>query len=284
MVTAEARRAAVSHARAAAGLAERRACRFLGVARASCRYQSRRPPASRLRERLCALAQERPRWGYRRLLVLLRREGEAANWKRVYRLYRAAGLAVGRRRRKRVTRRPQPRPTPARPNERWSMDFILDALADGRRFRSLCIVDDFTRECAAIVVDRSLPGARVIQVLEQLAATRSLPTWIVCDNGPEFSSQALDAWAYARGIALQFIEPGKPVQNAVVESFHGRLRDECLNQHWFTSLDDARRTIETWRRDYNEIRPHSGLGGRTPCEFAQACAAHEPQIFNLRLT
>jgi len=267
-VTTAARRVVVAEWRAAAGLSERRACRFLGVGRSSQRYQARRRQPAGLRERLTELAAARPRWGYRRLWVLLRREGYAVNWKRVYRLYRAAGLAVKRRRRKRVAVARRPLPPATRPNERWSMDFVHDRLINGRWFRSLTIVDDFTRECLAIEVDTSLSGARVVEVLTQLAQGRPLARTIVVDNGPEFAGRVLDAWAYRRGITLAFIQPGKPTQNAFIESFNSRLRDECLNAHWFVTVTEAQLTIEHWRDDYNTQHPHGSLGRRTPSEFA----------------
>jgi putative transposase len=191
------------------------------------------------------------------------------NRKLVQRIYREEGLSVRRRKRKRVAVPRVPLAVPTGPNERWSMDFVSDALGNGRKFRALTIVDDFTRECPAIEVDFSLPGERVARVLDGLAATRGLPAAIVCDNGPEFAGHVLDQWAHARGVTLAFIEPGKPVQNAFAESFNGRLRDECLNESWFVSLADASETIETWRVDYNETRPHSGLADRTPAEFAR---------------
>ena len=163
-------------------------------------------------------------------------------------------------------------PTPERPNQRWSMDFVADALANGLRIRVLTVIDDFTRESLAMEVDTSLPGLRVTRVLDQLAVKRGLPELITVDNGPEFAGMALDAWAYAHGVRLHFIEPGKPVQNAYIESFNGRLRDECLNEHWFMSLPTARTIVENWREDYNAVRPHSALGNRTPEEFAQQMA------------
>jgi len=269
VVTAEQRRAAVTEATISAGISERRACRYTGFARSSQRYRVRRPARTELRARLHTLAVLRPRWGYRRLYRLLRREGQRVNRKLVQRVYGEEGLHVRRRRRKRIAvpRTPLPRPTQA--NDRWSMDFISDAIADGRKFRALTIVDDVTRESPAIAVDTSLSGERVVRVLDELGATRGFPKAIVCDNGPEFRSEALDQWADRRGVALLFIQPGKPVQNAYAESFNGRLRDECLNESWFVSLADARDTIEAWRVDYNSARPHSGLAGRTPNEFAR---------------
>ena len=269
MVTPEQRRTAVTSAMEAAEISERRACRFTGFARSSQRYASRRPARTELRIRLRALAGQRPRWGARRLQILLEREGHVANHKLVERLYHEEGLAVRRRRAKKLVAIPRvPLPLPAGVNARWSIDFVSDALGDGRRFRALTIVDDFTRECPAIEVDFSLSGERVVRVLERLAVTRGLPRAIVLDNGPEFVSHALDQWAHRRGVALQFIEPGKPVQNAYIESFNGRFRDECLNESWFVSLADAQHTIEAWRVDYNVTRPHSGLDSRTPQEFA----------------
>ena len=260
MVTPEQRRTAVTWAIKAAELSERQACRYTGFSRSSQRYAARRPLRTALRERLHTLALLRPRWGYRRLYRLLRREGTLVNRKLVQRVYREEGLAVRRRKRKRVAIPRMPLPAPTQANERWSMDFVSDALT---------IVDDYTRESPAIEVDTSLPGDRVVRVLEQLAVTRGLPRAIVCDNGPEFRGEALDQWADRRGVALQFIQPGKPVQNAFAESFNGRLRDECLNESWFVSLADARATIEAWRIDYNVARPHSGLADRTPAEFAK---------------
>ena len=263
--------------RGAHRLSERRACELVGMKRSSYRYALRREEPAGLRGRLQALAQERRRFGYRRLTVLLRREGWPVNHKRVYRLYREAGLGVRRRKRKRIgALERQPLTLPTRRNERWSMDFVFDALTDGRRFRSLNIVDDFNRECLAAEVDTSIPGARVVRVLERLRDLRGVPEVLVADNGPEFAGQALDVWAYEQGVKLHFIEPGKPVQNAFIESFNGRMRDECLNEHWFMSLAEARETIESWRRDYNEVRPHSSLGNRTPQEFTGGAGAALP--------
>jgi putative transposase len=258
------------------GMSERRACALVGVGRSTCRYRSRRPGDQALRERLRALATERRRFGYRRLHVLLRREGHRFNLKRIYRLYREEGLTVRRRRRRRrIPRGPVPA-RPTRPNERWSLDFVLDVLENGRRVRLLAVVDDFTRACLAIEVDTSLGGHRVVQVLERVIAERGRPAILMMDNGPEFVSRALDSWAYAHGIQLHFIEPGKPNQNAYVESFNGRLRDECLNEHWFLSLAEARDTVEAWRLDYNGLRPHSSLGNVPPAEFEQLTLNREP--------
>jgi putative transposase len=270
VVTTEQRRQVVTYLRAAYSVSARRACRLVGLARSRWQYVSRRPARDALRERLKALAGERPRWGYKRLHVLLRREGHAVNHKLVYRLYRAEQLFVRRRRRKRVAGPRAPITRPTRPNERWGMDFIQDAFVEGRRFRCLTMVDEFTRECPSITVDCSLPAARVIAALTALAATRGLPASLVVDHGPEFISKALDAWAFTHGVQLEFIRPGKPVDNAYIESFHSRFRDECLNERWFWDLPDAQRQIEAWRQDYNEVRPHESLQHRTPKEFAEA--------------
>jgi len=272
-VRVAARRAAVGFVEDRFGMSQRRSCALIGMDRSSCRYESRRQGDEPLRRRMVELARSRPRWGYRMLCDVLRRE-QLVNHKRVHRLYKLEGLQVRRRRRKRVAAAKRVLlALPSRPSERWSMDFVSDTLSSGRVFRTLNIVDDFTRECVAIEVDHSLPGLRVVQVLERLAATRGLPGTIVTDNGPEFAGRVLDAWAYRRGVRLHFIEPGKPVQNAFIESFNGKFRDECLNEHWFVSLLDARHTIETYRRDYNGYRPHSSLGGLTPEEFARRAAA-----------
>jgi putative transposase len=259
----------------AAHLSERRVCRYTAFARSTQRYQGTRDDHE-LRERLETLAILKPRWGYRRLHWLLVRDGWPVNRKRVQRVYRDAGLTVRKRRRKRVSVARVPRPQPIAPQERWSIDFMHDTLGNGRVIRVLTVVDDFTRRCPLIAVDFALPAARVTRLLDELTLTTSLPRAIVCDNGSEFTSQAFDQWAHARGIELHFIQPGKPVENAFAESFNGRLRDECLNESWFVNLADARRTIEAWRRDYNGARPHSGLAGRTPDEFAEALLLTTP--------
>jgi putative transposase len=269
VVTASKRRIAVTEAKEAAQLSERRACRFTGFSLSTQRYRSRRPAEHELRQRLKELALKRPRWGYRRLYVLLKREGCKRNRKLVQRLYREEGLSVRRRKRRKMAAAARSPMVPAHgANERWSIDFVRDTLADGRVFRGFTVVDDFTRECPAIEVDHSLPGERVARTLDRLSEERGLPKAIVCDNGPEFQGQALDFWAHRHGVALSFIQPGKPVQNAFIESFNGKLRDECLNENYFTSLIDAKTTIEAWRRDYNDTRPHSSLGDLTPTEFA----------------
>jgi len=270
MVTPQARRKAVAAAVSEFGRSERRACRLLGAARSSARYKPREDRNTELRVRLRELAQKRPAFGYQRLHVLLRREGRTVNHKRVHRLYREEGLAVRRKRRKRLACGPRlDRPKPTGPNQRWSMDFIHDRLSDGRRIKTLNIVDDFTRECLAIEVGTSIPGARVARLLNEVARTRPLPKSIVSDNGPEFTGKKLDEWAHSHGVTLDFIRPGKPVENAFIESFNGKFRAECLEQHWFGTLWEARVLIQSWKRDYNQERPHSSLGNRTPKEFAE---------------
>jgi putative transposase len=273
----EERRAVVAQVEMTAG-SERRTCRWLGFHRSAVRYEVRqREGEHALRERLRELAKEKPRWGSPMLTWRLRREGFRDNHKRIRRLYRLEGLAVRRRRKKRVSAPRVPLPRSSRPNERWAMDFVRDTLADGRAFRALTIVDTCTRESPAIEVDVSLGSDRVVAVLERLAISRGLPQRITVDNGPEFQSRSLDAWAHQRGVSLDFIRPGKPVENAFIESFNGRFRDECLNQHWFLSLADARRTIESWRENYNTARPHRGLGGLTPAEYAERFKEENPE-------
>jgi len=244
----------------------------LGSPLSSQRYRSRRTPQEALRQRLRELAVARVRWGYRRLHQVLKREGLRVNVKRVYRLYREEGLAVRRRKRKRVAVARQPMPVPARLNECWAMDFMSDVLSSGRRYRVFNLVDVLSREALAAEVDTSLPAVRVIRALEEVAVLRGYPTRITLDNGPEFRSMALDAWAYEHGVVLDFIQPGKPVQNAVMESYNGRMRDELLNLHWWRHLADARDAVETYRQDFNQARPHSSLGHKTPSEFAQQYA------------
>jgi putative transposase len=280
VVGPQAEREAVRVAREEGRLSERRACGLMGMNRGSWRYQRKERNEATLRNRLRELAGERPRFGYRRLYRMLRREKEdgTAKWvvnhKRVYRLYREEGLAMQRRKGKRFRAEARvPLELPARTNQMWTMDFTRDSLAGGRKFRTLNLMDGYTREALWIEVDNSLPGLRVVRVLERVAEERGVPEAIQVDNGPEFISQVVDQWAYRNGVALHFIDPGKPVQNAFIESFNGKFRDECLNQSWFTSLEDARRIIEAWREDYNTVRPHSSLGYRTPEEYAAAVAA-----------
>jgi len=270
MVGPQVKRQAVDVLREERGFGVTRACGLLMISRSLYGYRSRRPVAEGLRERICELAGEKRRYGYRRIHVLLRREGWSVNRKRTYRLYRDAGLAVRRRKRKRIglfERKPLPKPSAV--NRSWSMDFVSDGLCDGRRLRCLAIVDDFSRECLVLEVDTSITGKRVVAVLERLADLRGLPLSITVDHGPEFEGQVLDAWAYQAGVRLSFIRPGKPVENAYIESFNGRFRDECLNEHWFLTMAHARRAIEAWRVEYNTERPHSSLGNLTPEEYAK---------------
>lgn len=269
-MTARERRRAVEKVQAAVGVSQRRAIRFTGFARSTIRYTTVREPQDALRARIREIASEKPRWGYRFIHNKLRREGWPVNRKRVQRLYREEGLAVRRKGKKRRSEGPRVVRTPlSGPNKRWSMDFMSDTISSGRRFRCLNIIDEFNRESLAQYASHSIPAVRVIEVLERLREERGLPEVIVTDNGSEFTSRAFDTWAYARGVRIDFIQPGKPIQNCFIESFNGTFRDDCLNMHWFTSLADASRTIEAWRREYNEARPHSSLGGLTPAEFGQ---------------
>ena len=272
MVTPAARREAAGHVVAKLGLSQRRACRIVGVSRSVFSYQSCRTGDDRLRKRLKALAERYPRYGYPTLHDLLKAEGLVINRKRTYRLYSEEGLQVRTKRRRKLTRARVPMLVPAKINERWSLDFVSDQLANGRRFRILNIIDDYSRECVGQLVDVSLSGMRVARFLDELARTRGLPKVIVCDNGPEFTSKALFFWSRASRVTLHFIQPGKPTQNAFVESFNGKFRDQCLNLYWFRDLDDARRTIEKWRVHYNEVRPHRSLGGQPPAVFARQAA------------
>jgi putative transposase len=267
------KRAVVRYFRAGFRVSERRACRLAGVARSSYRYRSQAADQTALRLRLRDLAAARVRYGYRRLHILLRREGWHVNHKRIYRLYREEGLGIRVKRRKKLASAPRVLPSPAtRPHERWSLDFLTDSLADGRRFRVLTIVDNVSRVSPAIAVGVSLTGEGVVAILERLKGTIGRPERIAVDNGPEFISKALDAWAYQNGVQLEFSRPGKPTDNAFVESFNGRFRDECLDQHWFASVEEVRQTVEAWRIDYNTERPHRALGQQTPAAWAAAWA------------
>ena len=248
---------------------QRHACALVGIAPKTYRYLSKRPDDTAIRQRLRELASERRRFGYRRLHILLRREGVVLNWKKLYRLYREERLMVrkrGGRKRALGTRAPMAIPQDA--NQRWSLDFVSDALACSRKFRILAVVDDFSRECLALVVDNSLSGLRVARELDRLIESRGRPCMVVSDNGTELTSRTMLAWQQQHRVEWHYIAPGKPTQNGFIESFNGRLRDECLNEHLFTSLPEARRIIEAWRIDYNTRRPHSSLDGLTPTEFA----------------
>jgi putative transposase len=256
-------------------ISQRRACWLLGLARSTRRYCAHPSRHNEeLRRRLRELSEQRPRFGSPRLHALLRREGWVVNHKRTERIYRQEGLTLKRRRRRRLMRiGTGPQEGPHRGNQRWSLDFVSDAAANGQTIRVLAVVDDYTRECLATEVDTSLPGLRVVRTLDRLLAERGRPQGIVLDNGPELRGRAMEAWSEQNRVALLFIQPGKPVQNAFIESFNSRLRDECLNAHWFLTVADARRQIQAWRTDYNESRPHSSLGYLTPREFAVKTAA-----------
>ena len=257
------------------GPSERRACGLMEIAVSSYRYRKQRQGDGELREKLVALAGEKPRFGYRRLHVLLKQSGERVNHKRVWRVYREAGLCVKRKKRKRLVRRGLTAPMLSRANQEWALDFAHDAVACGRAIRVLSIVDAYTRECLALEVDTSFASRRVTRVLDQIIAEREKPSAIRCDNGPELTSRHFLAWCIEQKIELVHIQPGKPTQNARVESFHGRLREECLSVSWFENLFDARRKIAAWRKEYNEERPHSSLGYRTPAEFAATMRVEE---------
>lgn len=260
-------KASVEHIRREYAFTERRACRLLLVPVSSYRYKPRRNDDG-LRERLVALAREKPRFGYRRLHVLLEREGKQVNHKRVHRVYREAGLALRRKKRKHCVRTSAPLGIYTEPNQEWALDFVHDVTASGRSIRVLNVIDAYTRESLAMEVDTSFAGLRVTRVLDQIIAERGLPRAIRCDNGPELTSRHFLAWALDRRINLIHIQPGKPTQNGYVESFNGKLREECLRVSWFQNLFEARRIIANWRRDYNERRPHSSLNYLTPAEFS----------------
>ena len=259
------------------GLSQRRACRLAGIGHSTLRYQRRRANDELMRKRLRELAAQRRRFGYRRLGWLLAREGHAMNHNKLYRLYREERLMVRRRGgRKRALGSRTPMMVPAGINQRWSLDFVSDTLADGRRFRVLCVLDDFSRECLAAVVDTSLSGMRVVRELELVVNQRGWPHTIVSDNGTELTSNAVLRWAAER-VSWHYIQPGKPVQNAFIESFNSKLRDECLNEHFFFGLAEARHVIEAWRQDYNHFRPHSSLGALAPAQYASRQRGGPPE-------
>lgn len=269
MVTSQARKACCKAVVKVHGYSERKACQLVGMNRTTIRYSSTKPDELLLRGRITSIAHEKRRYGYRRIHMVLKREGTTVNHKKLFRIYRELGLKVLKRggRKKalgqRITRVPM-----TRINQEWSLDFVHDALSDGRRIRILTVVDDYSRESLKMVVDTSLGGQRVKDELEELLETRGMPERILSDNGTEFTSTAILKWCYERGLRWDYIQPGKPQQNGYIESFNGKLRDECLNENWFTRLIEARRLVEEWRKEYNERRPHSSLGGRTPNEVA----------------
>ncbi|MNS98665.1 IS2 transposase TnpB [compost metagenome] len=257
------------------GVSIRRACNVVGMFTSVYHYKRRRDEQLPLRNRIKEIAASRVRYGYLRIHILLRREGWKVNHKRIYRLYREEGLSLRHKRPKRhkTAAHRQPRSDLYEANQCWSMDFVSDALYNGKRFRSLTVVDAYTRECLAIEVDQGIRGEQVVSVLERLRFLRGVPKNIRVDNGPEFISKVLDRWAYENGVTLDFSRPGKPTDNAFIESFNGSFRDECLNVNWFLSLDDARDKIEEWRDEYNHRRPHMALAGQTPAEFARLTSA-----------
>ncbi len=274
MVRPSQRRTVVRYLDMAYPISERRACRTVRCARATYRYRSHRDPRTALRQRISDLARTRVRYGYRKIRVLLNREGWAVGKKLVYRLYREEGLTLRHRpprRRKAMVARAH-RPLVTQPNEVWTLDFVADQLANGQRIRALTVVDVYTRESLAIEVGQRLRSEPVVQVLNRLAAPRGAPRRLFCDNGSEFCSQLVDLWAYQHHVHIDFSRPGKPTDNSHVESFNATFRRECLNVHWFESLQEARERIETWRQEYNESRPHRALQDQTPAEFAKRAA------------
>jgi len=274
MVRPAAKREAVAHLRNALQMSERRACTLVAADRKMIRYRSKRPPEAELRARLRDLANQRRRFGYRRLFILLREQGEPSGVNRIYRLYREEGLTVRKRKaRRRAVGTRTPILVEAKVNARWSLDFVHDQFAFGRRFRILNIVDDVTRECLAAIPDTSISGKRVARELTALMDARGKPGMIVSDNGTEFTSNAILAWAKDHRVEWHYIAPGRPMQNGYIESFNGRMRDELLNESLFVDLDQARQLIGDWAADYNTVRPHSSLGYKTPVAYAGTLTA-----------
>ena len=269
-MTPSRRRPVVNYLHETYRVSERRACRVARIARSSFHYQSVREPRTALRLRMREIAQTRVCYGYRKISVLLRREGWGVGRKLVYRLYREEGLTLRHKppRKRRCSLQRRQRSLPTAPNQVWSLDFVADQLADGRRFRALTIMDVFTRESLAIEVGQRLKGDDVVQALNVIRQKRGVPKLLYCDNGSEFTSQVMDLWAYHNRVQVDFSRPGKPTDNAHMESFNGTFRAECLDVHWFMTLTEAKLVIESWRREYNESRPHRSLGERTPSEFA----------------
>jgi putative transposase len=266
------------------GLNKSKASRLVGLCRNTLGYKPKPDKDEALRRRMKAIADKRRRSGCQMLHLLLKREGLVINHKRTERIYREERLALSIRRRKKLASQGRIEITKAeRPNELWAMDFMQDALHNGRRIRLLTVMDTYTKECLRIEADTSIRGTRVAEILSQIGGLRGIPENIIVDNGPEFISNAMDAWAYERGVKLHFIRPGKPVDNAYIESFNGRFRDECLNQHWFMSLLHAKKVIEEWRNDYNLQRPHTSLNGLTPYEFAGLAEKCEVEYSNYAL-
>ena len=284
MVTPAAEREAVAHLRTEHEMSERRACQLLQCCRMTMRYASVKPDDTVLRDRMKAIAHERRRFGYRRIHIMLKREGTVVNHKRLFRLYREEKLSVRKRGgRKRALGTRAPMLVPLMPNQRWSLDFVSDQFTDCRRFRVLTVIDDCTRECIALVADTSLSGSRVARELNQLILQRGAPKMVVSDNGTEFTSNAILNWADEAKVEWHYIAPGKPMQNGFIESFNGKLRDEKLNDTLFSTLHQARVELATWRNDYNHHRPHSGLGWLTPSEFAKAATSAQAKAMDAAL-
>lgn len=278
MVTPQAKREAVAYVRETRRVSERRACCALGIVRGLVRYRSRRPPDTHLRERMRSIAAERPRFGCERINIFLRREGIVHNFKKVHRIYKEEGLQVRRKKgNKRHTKPRQPLPVPDGLNRVWSLDFVHDRLAPGGAFRVLGVMDQCSREYLRAAADTSIPGLRVIRELDAIIAERGKPEAIVSDNGPELTSKAVLIWTARHGISWHYIDPGKPQQNGFTESLNGRMRDEFLDLHWFSSLKEAQAGLEAWRQDYNEVRPHGSLGWLTPKEYAAQLTAKNLQ-------
>lgn len=272
MVTPQAKRPIVNYLITTRQLSERKACGLLAISRSVQRYKSHRQSDEALKARLKSLATQYPVYGYLLLHGLLKQEGLVINKKRTYRLYTELGLQVRTKRRKKLYRPRQVLDIPSRLNERWSMDFVADQLSCGRRFRVLNVVDDHSRECIGQLVDSSITGEMVARYLNQLCELRGKPKHIVCDNGTEFTCKAMFFWSREKHVRLAFIQPGKPTQNAFVESFNGKFRSACLDQHWFRSLDEARCEINQWQQHYNHVRPHSALNYMPPSKFAEKAA------------
>jgi putative transposase len=275
VVTVPQRKAVVSYLRGHYPISERRACEIAQIHRSVRRYRSTRPSQEALRRRIREIAATRIRYGYRRIHVLLRREGWQINRKRVHRLYCLEGLQLRAKRPRRhvsAAHRQPPKRVAGGANEAWSMDFVADQALGGAKFRMLTVVDVFTRECLAIEAGQRLRGDDVVRVLNRLIAERGAPKRLFCDNGSEFTGRLLDLWAYHNQVTIEFSRPGKPTDNAHIESFNGSFRDECLNVHWFSTLGDARVKIEAWRQEYNESRPHKALNQLSPLEYVATLA------------
>jgi putative transposase len=284
MVTPAAEREAVAHLVTEHEMSERRACQLLQCCRMTVRYASVKADDTKLRERMKAIAHERRRFGYRRIHIMLKREGTRVNHKKLFRLYVQEKLSVRKRGgRKRALGTRAPMLVPLMPNQRWSLDFVSDQFTDCRRFRVLTVIDDCTRECIALVADTSLSGSRVARELNQLMLQRGAPKMVVSDNGTEFTSNAILNWADEAKVEWHYIAPGKPMQNGFIESFNGKLRDEKLNDTLFSTLHQARVELATWRNDYNHHRPHSGLGWLTPSEFAKTATSAQAKAMDAAL-